>query len=115
MHAVRTAFEKDDCEAVLLIDATNAFNTINRQVALQNIRRLYLPLVPILINTYRAPTELYADEEVLLSQDGTTQDDPLAISMYALATIPLIKIVSGNVTQVWYADDAFGVGSVNHL
>ena len=115
VHAVRTAFEKDDCEAVLLIDATNAFNTINRQVALQNIRRLCPPLTPILINTYRAPTELYVDGEVLLSQEGTTQGDPLAMSMYALATIPLIKRVSRNVTQVWYADDASGVGSVNHL
>ena len=115
MHAVRTAFEKDDSEAVLLIDATNAFNTINHQVALQNIRRLCPPLGPILINTYRAPTELYVDGEVLLSQEGTTQGDPLAMSMYALATIPLIKRVSGNITQVWYADDASGVGSVNHL
>jgi len=35
--------------------------------------------------------------------------------MYGLATIPLIKRVSRNVTQVRYADDAFGVGSVNHL
>ena len=50
VHAVRSAFEKDDSEAVLLIDATNAFNTINRQVALQNIRRLCPPLAPILIN-----------------------------------------------------------------
>ena len=115
VHAVRTAFEKDDCEAVLLIDATNAFNTINHQVALQNIRRLCPPLAPILINTYRAPTELYVDGEVLLSQEGTTQGDPLAMSMYALATIPLIKRVSGNVTQVWCADDASGVGSLNHL
>jgi len=102
-------------EAVLLIDATNVFNTITRQVTLQNIRRLCPPLAPILINTYRAPTELYVDREVLLSQEGTTQGDPLAMPMHALTTIPLIKRVSGNVTQVWYADDTSGVGSVNHL
>ena len=75
MHAVRTAFEKDGSEAVLLVDATNA---LNRQVALQNIRRLCPPLAPTLINTHRTPTELYVDGEVLLSQEGTTQGDPLA-------------------------------------
>jgi len=37
VHTVWMAFEKDDSEAVLLVNATNAFNTINCQVALQNI------------------------------------------------------------------------------
>ena len=59
VHAVRTAFDSSDTEAVLMVDATNAFNSLNRQVALQNIRRLCPPLATILINTYRAPTELF--------------------------------------------------------
>ena len=45
VEAVRTAFESDENEAVLLADASNAFNSLNRQVTLHNI----------LINTYRAP------------------------------------------------------------
>jgi hypothetical protein len=52
VHAVRTAFDSYDTEAVLLVDATNAFNSLNRQVALHNIRRLCPPLATILINTY---------------------------------------------------------------
>ena len=58
------------------------------------------------------------DGNVLLSQEGTTQGDPLAMPMYALATIPLIKKLKENVekvNQVWYADDASGTGDINSL
>ena len=115
VHAVRTAFESDENEAVLLIDATNAFNSLNRKVALQNIRRLCPPLATILINTYRAPTELFVDGDTLFSQEGTTQGDPLAMPMYALATIPLIKKLKGNCKQIWYADDAAAIGKITDL
>ena len=47
--------------------------------------------------------------ETLLSQEGTTQDDPLAMAMYALATVPLMdKVKTNGLRQVWYADDAAG-------
>ncbi len=115
MHAVRTSFESDDNEGVLLVDASNAFNSLNRQVALHNIQRLCPPLATILINNYRAPTELFVDGDTLLSQEGTTQGDPLAMPMYALATIPLIKKLEGNYKQIWYADDATAVGKITEL
>ena len=115
VHAVRNAFNSEDCEAALLVDASNAFNSLNRQVALQNIRRLCTPIATALINNYRAPTELFVDGDVLLSQEGTTQGDPLAMPMYALATIPLIKKLEGNNKQVWYADDSAGVGKIPDL
>ena len=38
VHATRSAYESVECEAALLVDATNAFNALNRQVALHNIR-----------------------------------------------------------------------------
>ena len=112
VHAVLTAFESDENEAVFLVDASNAFNFLNRQVALHNIRRLCPLLATILINTYRAPTELIVDGDTILSQEGTTQGDPLAIPMYALATIPLIKKLHRNYKQVWYVDDAAAVGGL---
>ena len=68
----------------------NAFNSLNRQAALQNIHQLCPALSKILINTYREDVQLFIDGEVLLSQEGTTQGDPLAMAMYAVAIIPLI-------------------------
>eukprot|EP00731_Ephydatia_muelleri_P021639 Em0014g230a len=44
------------------------------------------------------------------------QGDPLAMAMYAIATIPLIeKLQSTNTKQVWYADDATAVGTLLNL
>ena len=102
VHATRSVFESHECEAVLLVDA---FNALNRKVALHNIRRLCPPFATILINSYRSPTELFVNGDVILSQEGTTQGDPLAMAMYGLATIPLIRRLDGLCTQVWYADD----------
>ena len=62
--------------------------------------------------------ELFIDGDVLYSSEGTTQGDPLAIPMYALATIPLIKklhFTIDDVRQVWYADDTTAAGTVNSL
>ena len=78
--AVQTAFESDENEAVLLVDTSNAFNSLNRQVALHNIRRLCPLLATTLINTYRAPAELFVDGDTILSQEGTTYGD-LAMPM----------------------------------
>ena len=115
VHAVRSAFELETTEGVLLVDASNAFNNLNREVALLNIGRICPPLATIVVNTYRAPSELFVDGEVLYSEEGTTQGDPLAMPLYALATIPLIKKIEGDATQVWYADDAAAAGKIEDL
>ena len=102
----------------MLVDATNAFNSLNRLSALHNIRRLCPSLAAALINCYRAPIDLFVDGEVFQSCEGTTQGDPLAMSMYALATIPLIKKLHcrlKDVSQVWYADDASAAGRITRL
>ena len=115
VHAMKQAYEDDAVEAVLLVDAKNAFNCLNREAALRNIRYLCPPLATILINTYRKPFNLYMDGNTLLSQEGTTQGDPMAMAMYAVGIIPLIRKVSCDVKQVWYADDATAAGQLKSL
>ena len=114
IHSVTDAFHSDDVEAVLLVDASNAFNSLNREVALRNIQIVCPALAKILINTYREPTELFVDGITLISEEGTTQGDPLAMPFYALATVPLINRldVVEDLKQVWYADDASASGSI---
>ncbi len=83
VHATREAFLNSNTEGVLLVDASNAFNSLNRQVALQNARYLCPSLAKVLINTYRDPTDLF------VGGSSTTQGDPLAMPMYAISTILL--------------------------
>ena len=49
---MRKVFEDDDTEAILLVDAENAFNNLYRKVALQNIKQLCPPFSQYLFNTY---------------------------------------------------------------
>lgn len=114
VHAARTLFKSDNSEAILLVDATNAFNSLNRQTTPHNIRRLCPAIATFLTNSYGDSTDLFVDGDHLLSQEGTTQGDPLAMPIYALATIPLINRLSNSkTTQIWYADNAAAVGKVS--
>ena len=76
VHAMRAIFCDDSTEAVLLVDASNAFNSLNRQVALHNIQAICPPLANILINTYRQDIPLFIDGRHIFSSEGTTQGDP---------------------------------------
>ena len=91
VQAMHTIFEADDTDAVSLIDASNAFNTLNRAAALDNIRILCPMIVVYAINTYRQPARLFIlGGREILSAEGTTQRDPLAMALYALSIQPLI-------------------------
>ena len=119
IHAMRDLFCDDRAEAALLVDASNAFNSVNRQAALHNISILCPALSMVLHNTYGAPTHLFVTGQgEISSREGTTQGDPLAMSMYALAMVPLIRKLHSTVpdaSQVWFADDATAVGPVSKL
>ena len=52
VHAMRCIFQDPDIEAILLVDATNAFNSIDRKAALHNISTICPSLAQSLINTY---------------------------------------------------------------
>ena len=73
VHSVREAFEDDDTEAALLVDASNAFNSLNRMVALHNIRHFCPLIARILINSYLA-SDLYIEEKQCFLKKGPHKD-----------------------------------------
>ena len=91
---MRAIYDDPETQALLLVDARNAFNSLNRHAALRNIRWICPSIATILINIYRDPAQLFVGGQTLLSCEGTTQGNPLAMAMYGLAIIPLIKHIA---------------------
>jgi len=111
IHAMHQITDSQECEGILLIDADNAFNRLNRAVALRNIQIICPSVSTFAINCYRDSSRLFiTGGGEISSQEGTTQGDPLSMPFYALSITPLIQKVSGNVQQAWYADDAQAAG-----
>ena len=104
VHAMSSVFGEEATEGLLLADASNAFNRLNRGVCLRNVRHLCPALAPILINTYRHPAPLYVGGECILSREGTTQGDPLA-----LLTFPCI--LTYVLLCLWYIE-CYNVGAL---
>ena len=118
VHAMHSIFEEEETDAALLIDASNAFNALNRAVALHNIRVLFPPIATYAINTYRQSVRLFiTGGSELKSAEGTTQGDPLAMAIYTISLQPLVTLlgISIDAKQCWYADDASGSGSLEAI
>ena len=67
VHCVREHYDSGDAERVLCVDATNAFNALNRElhVALRNILHLCPSFGRLLINTYRFDVPLFIDHDCI--------------------------------------------------
>ena len=119
IHAMCEIYHCSETEGVLLVDAENAFNRLNRLAALHNIQRVCSPLGTVLSNCYKHPIRVVIPGSgEISSSEGTTQGDPLAMAMYALAVTPLLgklRVKLPTIKQVWYADDSAAAGSIEHL
>ena len=116
VQALTGLYDRETTQGILLVDASNAFNSLNRAAALHNIPRICPAAGRIFINTYQADIPLYLNGgEVIYSREGTCQGDPLAMAFYALATVPLASRLSRRLpstSQIWYADDDAAAGEL---
>ena len=116
---MKAIFEEESTEAILLVDAENAFNNLNRKAALHNIKQLCPTFHRYLANTYQMPAKMIINDqsglECIYSEEGSTQGDVSAMGMYAIGTRPLIDILNKRGKQVWYADDSSGAGTLSEV
>ena len=121
IHSLNSIFDeqKDAGWGVLLLDASNAFNALNRKAALWQARHLWPRGCRFLFNTYKgwAALVLTGSNCLLYSKEGTTQGDPLSMAFYAIGLLPLIRDLKDlqRWIQVWYADDSNCAGRLELL
>ena len=116
VHAMKDIFGEEDTDGVLLIDATNAFNSINREVLLHNIRYICPPMAMYIRNSYNRYSRLFiSGGGEIKSVEGTTQGDPLAMAAYGVGITPLFGLIRNETKQVAFADDLSGAKRLIHL
>ena len=121
-HAMHEIFKEQDTEAVLLIDATNAFNTVNRKVLLHNVKVICPAISPYVNNCYSLTSQLFVISGAEITTKGKTQGEPTAMEMYAVTIIPLImllelteKFPNKKTKMVAFADDLSAGGSLSNI
>ena len=121
IHALSDVFDenKEDGCGMLLMDASNAFNSLNRETALWNARLLWPRCSRFPFITYRGFASLFiaGADEVICSREGTTQRDPLAMFFYGVPLLPLIQKLKDpkKVLQSWYVDDSAAIAKLKKL
>ena len=118
IHAMQHLWKQMKLEedwGFLLIDARNAFNELNRTAMLWAVRHEWPSGARFAFNCYRHWGILVIRDfdgtcTLIFSQEGVTQGDPLAMILYGVATLPLIRLLKAEFTpqklnQTWYADD----------
>ena len=118
VHAMRHIFHHTDTEGVLLVDATNGFNTINRQADLQNISVICPSIAQILIYTYKTPvmTVIVKSGENCLNEGHYTKRSigDGHVCPGSNSSNPPVENRT-DVEQAWFADDATSAVYCNNL
>ena len=83
---LRSCLNEKFKDALLLIDAKNVFNQMNRNLVFHNISNYYPSFTNAVNNTYREPPELVVEKDTILPQEGTTQGNPHSTAIYDIAT-----------------------------
>ena len=125
IHAVYDMLNEYDTEAVLMVDASNAFNSINREGFLHNANVFCLALATFIDNRYSIPSDLFLQGgKHLKSLEVAIQGDSAAVAIYALGIIRLLAWLS-NLSkekpekfpsrEVVFADDLNGAGLLKNF
>ena len=119
-HSMNEIYKQIDTDGVLLVDASNAFNALNRASLLHNVRYICPSMATYIRNCYGTPARLFVGGQEVESAEGTTQGDPTAMIAYAIGIRPLLEKIKPevnpkNMKHAAYADDLAGGSTLEML
>ena len=79
LYLFSQCFDSDQSEAALFVDASNAFNNLNRFTTSANCHSICPSLAPILTNTYRVLSALFRNNTRRSSCNGHVWDWHMAV------------------------------------
>ena len=121
INAMRRMFQHENSDAVILVDAANAFNNLNRKVFLHNVEFICPEIATYVNNCYSVPERLFVNGGLeLASREGSAQVDPLDMAIYAIGITPMLDMMSAAMQNdhnkmVRFADDVTASGSLEAL
>ena len=113
-------FAEQETDAVLLVDAANAFNSINPKVMLHNIKFICPAMAVYTYNCYSTASRLFVQGgKEISSAEDTTQGYPIAMPLYTVAIAPLLQMIKSDdaqdVRHIAFADDLCRAGKLVQL
>ena len=121
VHAASQAMSSvdDDWCWTLLLDFSNAFNSINREAMFVEFRRRLPGLSAWIEYCYSGQPLLHLGKDVIHSCSGVQQGDPLGPLGFALTLHPIIERIKADVQSTtmnaWYLDDGTIMGPPDAL
>ena len=126
IHGVQALWDEKsstDEWGVLLVDAKNAFNNINRFRMLWTVRHLWPSGASFVFNCYHHWSLLFfwngnGMASILHSREGVTQGDHVTMIAYGIGILPHIKHLKWaipDVTKPWYAGNVGDLGTFARL
>ena len=92
IHSLKHIFEqKNDEVLVLQVDLTNAFNCCDRDLAFQEVEKLFPACLKWVLTCYKNEAQLNFGNRVISSRTGFHQGDLLASLLFSLTLHPIIK------------------------
>ena len=119
VHSVRKVLEADPSLWCLQADFKNAFNLVDRDVAMGEVLEKFPEILSWVKTCYGQPSHLLFGSTSISSQLGFHQGDPLAALLFCLVLQPLVNLIEerapGLACNAWFLDDGTLVGKVEDL
>jgi Reverse transcriptase (RNA-dependent DNA polymerase) len=91
-------------QALLKLDFVNAFNAISRNELLQIVIEEMPELYPFVSTCYSSSSHLFFGVDIIASEEGAQQGDPLGPLLFCAASLKLAKKMNAEL-NIWYMDD----------